>query len=1004
VSKLNKYVGQNCNSKCIIEICQDAEADVALGQQASTINTHERVLSGERPVENKELKTSLEVIDEAKPVDLDSCAIWHGIDVHAEELAKVIPKEVSFQNDKAMLDNLLQTRYSKQSGREKKRPRVKERFRRNNDDLKEQALKAMSMDPSLNIKIPGVQVPPVINTYEKQSGVPNAEISVSGTSAQMQNISFKDFTPSPSYEVPSYRDETRTQQDCDDTDLGNFFSRPIKIREYEWGTGLTLAQDFNPWQDYFENPRVINRLTNFNLLSANLKLKIIVNGNGFQYGRALMAYNPLDSFDEFSTHSALVPADLVQTSQLPHIYIDPTTSQGGELKLPFFYYKNYMSIPDADWREMGQVYLRSLNALKHANGATDQVTISVFAHAEDIQMSSLTNVDATGLTPQSGKEVDEANSKGVVSGPATAIAKVAKVASGIGAIAPYAMATEKVATMVAGVARALGYCSPPITKAPDPYKPYNTASLANTTVPAPVNKLTVDDKQELTIDPRIAGIGPDDPMNIRDIAKRESYLTTFDWDVGTSPETLLWNSRVCPVTWAETGLTPASQVLPACAMAALPFEYWTGTMRFRFQVVCSNFHKGRLKLVYDPNHIDTVEYNTNSMKIVDISEEQDFTIDIGVAQPENLLLNPRLGSDSVTEIYSSTPYTGNAGFGNGTLSLYIVNELTVPNSSIDNNIQINVFVSMGDDFEVFVPSTRVLNSLTFFAPQSGVELGTNVPDAQRTEEPSHPLQDQSETIGLGEQTLTNMNKVFTGEAITSFRPLLKRDVLWGSYSVPRTDKRFYALIRCMFPAFRGFAPDAVHDTSTDLNYNYFNTLLLHWVTQAHQGHRGGIRWKFLPRLFSRNSSGKSNFHMQVSRNYLGYGQEYADFDTASVFTNVSAGAWSQVSSFLGNFSPVFVGDTLNGTAYTNNSVNDVMDVEIPYYSNFRFSPGKEASYTGIETFDATMRISFTADLAEVTSGQSFLDMYCSTAEDYQVYFWTGLPRVYYEIAPPTPAA
>jgi hypothetical protein len=194
-------------------------------------------------------------------------------------------------------------------------------------------------------------------------------------------------------------------QDSNDATLENFFRRPIKIQEFEWATSLALAQDFNPWLDYFSNARVNARLQNFNLLRCKLHLKIVINGNGFQYGRAVLAYNPLDTYDDLSTHSALVPADLVQTTQLPHVYLDPTTSMGGEMVLPFYYHKNYLNIPSRDWEEMGQCYLRSLNDLKHANGATDVVTISVFAWAEDVSMSVLTNQN---YTPQAGVETDEA--------------------------------------------------------------------------------------------------------------------------------------------------------------------------------------------------------------------------------------------------------------------------------------------------------------------------------------------------------------------------------------------------------------------------------------------------------------------------------------------------------------------------------------------------------------------------------------------------------------------
>jgi len=563
-----------------------------------------------------------------------------------------------------------------------------------------------------------------------------------------QNVKFSDQMNTYSYEVESEIDPTRKLMDTDDATLDNFFKRPIKIHEAEWGTGTNLYFAINPWALYLENSRVSNRIANYNILRCSLRLKIVINGNGFQYGRAIASYLPMAAWDSLSRNTSLIQTDIVQASQQPHIFLDPTTSAGGEMKLPFFDYRNYVSIPESDWDELGELTVRSINPLKHANGATDQVTISVFAMIDDVSMNVLTSREPDTLTPQSGSEVDEANSKGFISGPATTVAKVAGALKNVPVIGPYAMATEAGATMAASMAKAVGYCRPPVTKNPEPYRPHMASSLALTSVPDGTNKMTVDDKQELTIDPRIASLGSSDPLNIKDIAKRESYLTTFDWNIGTAPETLLWNARVDPVTWAEDGLTPNGIHFPACAVAALPFKYWTGTMRFRFQIVCSTFHKGRIKIVYDPNWLATNEYNTNYLEVVDISDKTDFTIEVGNGQPTTLLTHHLPGTESVTQMYSTSRYLSQEQ-GNGVLGVYVVNELTTPNSTVNNDIQVNVYVSMGDDFEVFVPDDHF--QYFVFKPQSGFEpqSGEVTPESQNTSEPSAPQQEESSSVGPG---------------------------------------------------------------------------------------------------------------------------------------------------------------------------------------------------------------------------------------------------------------
>jgi hypothetical protein len=298
-----------------------------------------------------------------------------------------------------------------------------------------------------------------------------------------QNVDFGDQMDPYMYAVEETIDPTRKLMDSDDASLGNFLSRPVKIGEYEWGTGTSLFATLNPWQLYLQNARVINRVNNFNLLRAKLNVKIVINGNGFLYGRALASYLPFASKDALSQNRALVLEDVVQATQQPHVFLDPTLSTGGSMKLPFYHYKNYLDAPISEWGELGEITVRSINPLKHANGATDQVTVTLFAWLEDVSMAVLTGVNASTITPQSGKEVDMANDKGYISGPATAVQKAATVLSSVPMIGPFATATAEGAGMVAEVAKALGYCRPPVTKDPDPYKPVPISSLALTTVP-----------------------------------------------------------------------------------------------------------------------------------------------------------------------------------------------------------------------------------------------------------------------------------------------------------------------------------------------------------------------------------------------------------------------------------------------------------------------------------------------------------------------------------------
>lgn len=694
-------------------------------------------------------------------------------------------------------------------------------------------------------------------------------------------------------------DSSFGQADSSQAELGEFFSRPIKMFSISWNVGATIHQVFDPWEAFFENPRVLNRIANYNLLRCKLKVRLVINGNGFYYGRAIASYNPQPTLDDFTLDRSGVPEDTVAASQRPHVYLDPTNSQGGTLTLPFFHYENALRIPLMEWRNMGEITLRSINNLKHANDANDPIVISAFVWAEEVQLSIPTSRNPTGLVPQSSDEY----SAGPISRTANAVQRVANKLTDIPIIGAYAKATELAAGATSSIASLFGYSRPVNIETSIPFVPHLVGNLANTNVKDSSTKLTLDIKQELTVDPRTMGLGTTDEMTISSIAQRQSYLTKFGWAVADSTETLLWNTEVNPVTWDTNG---TEIHLPACAFATLPFRWWRGTMKYRFQIVASTFHKGRLKIVYDPDFQESNEYNTNYTYIIDIAKERDFTVDIGWGSATPFLRHLTPGLDN-------PPFSDGAlvlnplGFRNGTLSVYVVNDLTVPNDIVNNDIEVNVFVSTGDDFEVAVPSEESMRVYTYFDPlealnltpgfripaemsveefadfersgksrdgpvrllesQSGEESGElNQPDSDLTTNESEPMKEMAaEKMAVALSPMDHSGCVFFADPVTSFRQCLKRYNFHSVSSLGGNSLRWFVFNNSDFPYYRGYAPGAVDLTDApapNTPYNYSKMTLLNYVTPAFVARRGGLRWKYLQSVA--NLDGGAS--MSVSRN------------------------------------------------------------------------------------------------------------------------------------------
>jgi hypothetical protein len=212
--------------------------------------------------------------------------------------------------------------------------------------------------------------------------------------------------------------------------------------------------------------------------------------------------------------------------------------------------------------------------------------------------------------------------------------------------------------------------------------------------------------------------------------------------------------------------------------------------------VCSKYHKGRLAVTWDPvsdvSATTNFETNTNYTTIVDISDTTDFTIDVGWGQTTAYrehfpIFPPNSGTpvaqgdmfDTTALTYASTSLS----YGNGVLSVYVINELSVPDDTIDADISVNVFVSAGEDFQVAAPCSTFLNQIftTDIAfpkdvrlpePQAEIISASDPEETQRTDS-APAVSARLDTLGPLSKDVA-LNDFYFGENIVSFRQLVKR--------------------------------------------------------------------------------------------------------------------------------------------------------------------------------------------------------------------------------------
>jgi hypothetical protein len=853
-----------------------------------------------------------------------------------------------------------------------------------------------------------------------------------------QNVVFHDADVGHTGGTLGVIDDIRDEVMVSDASLQDFFSRPITIASYNWTVGGTLDDDVWPWEEYFKNPRVVNRISNFKLLSCKLCIKVVVNGTPFHYGRAIMSYAPMSTLDDLTIARTGVSQDIVALSQMPHVYIDPTTSEGGTLQLPFLWWKNSLDITTSsfspsgftEFKQMGQLRFRTINGLKHANDGLTNVTVRIFAWAEDVKMAVPTATNPEDLVTQAGtivpnsdeivphakggggkpKAKDEYTGGGIISAPATVVASIARKLADAPVIGKYARATEIGANALAGVASLFGFSRPTMLTS-SRFRRETKSNMAVTNVEDDVIKLSVDSKQELSIDPSIFGLSDIDEMEIKYMAQKESYLTTFDWTTAGTAETILFQTVVDPGLKAIFG---SEFHLTALAFTQLPFKLWRGTMRFRFQVVCSAYHRGRLKFVWDPEKCPgtTAEYNVAYTTIVDISNGSDFTIDVGWGQPFSYTNTmPFLTPEADTFTNSSTPlfYTSSEQeWGNGVLSVYVVNELTSPKDA--DTIQVNVFVAAGDDFEVAMPTGDTITRLRY--RDTGGEdvpvLGDIEPQSDEVAGTKDAVQDpMTADTDAATLSLTDCaNLVHFGESIRSFRQLVKRynrhELIPLVRDATLSDVTVYSVTaqRPIMPFEPGrtnkggVLPPVV--VAGGVPYVYANLTLVRYLASAFVGWRGGMRYLLvMPELCCNNSVGP----ISVGRYDSCVPEDVTTVIGGASRTNAYQSAFSQIADDVSGMEGFFIQDTSN---------NRTVAFEVPFYSRYRFMPGRylqsfnisDAVYAPCWKFRFPFYAEFAApDHARLQSKQ--IQTYVAAAEDFTVGMFLAAPVVYFESSPPT---
>lgn len=589
-----------------------------------------------------------------------------------------------------------------------------------------------------------------------------------------------------------------------------------------------------------------------------------------------------------------------------------------------------------DTVNMGTLMIRSLSTINSVNSVATPVSIYVYAWMENVVLGCPTGTQIE-ITSESDERV-----VGPVERISTSIAQWADKLSAIPEISPFAVASSMVAKGIAGFASIFGWSYPTINTAPVRMKPSPFQNAANLIGYDTGHRITMDPKQELTVDPSVVAVNEDE-LAINYITSKQSLMAQFNWSPSNVVNVPVWRAVVNPRAYQLNVQTIRTYHQPtALAYAATPFQYWRGTLKYRIEIVASKFHRGKYAIFYEPNVSQSTLISSNFslnkqfLAIVDIQDTQCIEFDVEWSRERHW--KEVLSTSQIATSVATTGTFGGTGFNsqaNGFISFVPINPVRSPDGS---SVQVNVFVS-SDDIVFNQPTTDNLPTTVVWS-----ESMESVCPAGMT----------NTVLDVTSPDVKSISLLHFGEVPASFRSLLKRFApLETGYTVVDNGATTQGL---------NFTSPIIPRLLPDLTTNATLPTLLNYLRGSFLGLRGGLRRR----------SWVTGIGQSIDRSVV---------VTLAAPTGTQPLATSHVLNTIANVNAV----TLRGNVMFKPATNAGIEYEVPFYTTnlFGFS-GQTDPFPVTETTIEANAIRRVSEFWEIPSGitSGAYNTFVATGEDF----------------------
>jgi hypothetical protein len=414
-------------------------------------------------------------------------------------------------------------------------------------------------------------------------------------------------------------------------------------------------------------------------------------------------------------------------------------------------------------------------------------TIQSTSPPSAVIMSNYTGIVPYNPTPpslfliphiQMKKEQAQKSKQGVISGVAEGLSTIAYSVQSLPVIGGLASKAMPALSLIGGFAKSFGLDMPSNVSSVNRVINDQSSGFANVKGLDTVQQLGCDPANQVMNDPSVFCEKNGPHMNFDNYKLRPGLVATVSFDGSYVQNQTIVDIPIHPMYCTDSVVENSFAITPLANYASY-FRYWRGSMKYMLQFTTSKFISTRVRVEWlpDPSFVNTM-VNSDSGDIVsltiDVCGDADapFTIPYLKLMPWSVNIPPHMvrSSDSNDWLPAS----------NGVFVVRVINPPVVNGSTYETNVDLAIWLSGGEDFQVARPE-EIWENYAFSTTSTPAKKKSDkkkkhqiIPHIQMSKGSTLQTQFQTAFPPIGEAKQYVQDNLIQGETVVSFPELFHR--------------------------------------------------------------------------------------------------------------------------------------------------------------------------------------------------------------------------------------